>query len=147
MQAENIIREIAKRGDWKELEQAERELDQTRMDNAHLQAQMASMADELVQKSEEIRKYHGEQTVIFGRIRELVGHPGEIGNKARLYDQLVESGNPVSARQTISILVKYSRMMNNLFVNIQKTILPRGLRAEYSIRGLPNRQQGPSTKR
>ena len=58
---------------------------------------MASMADEFGQKSEEIRKYHAEQTVIFGRIRELVGHPGEIANKARLYDQLEESGDPVSA--------------------------------------------------
>ena len=94
----NIIREIAKRADRKKLEHAKRELDQARMDNAHLQAQMASMADELVEKSEEIQKYHAEQTVIFGRIRELVEHPGEIANKARLYDQLVESGDPVSAR-------------------------------------------------
>ena len=79
----NIIREIAKRADWKELEQARKELDQARLENAHLQSQRASMADEFVQKSEEIRKYHAEQTVIFGRIRELVGHPGEIANKAR----------------------------------------------------------------
>ena len=83
---ENIIREIAKRADRKELEQAKKELDQTRLENAHLQEQRASMADEVVQKSEEIRKYHAEQTVIFGQIRELVGHPDEIANKARLYD-------------------------------------------------------------
>jgi hypothetical protein len=62
--------------------------------------------------------------VVFNRIRELVGHPGEIVNKARLYDQLVESGEPVSARQTILILVKYSRMMNNLFAEIQKMVPP-----------------------
>ena len=92
----NIIREITKRADRKELEQAKRELDQAQLENAHLHAQMASMVDELVQKSKEIRKYHAEQTVIYGRIRELVGHPGEIANKARLYDQLVESGDPVS---------------------------------------------------
>jgi hypothetical protein len=76
------------------------------------------MSEELGQKSEEIRKYHAEQTVVFGRIRELIGHPGEIVNKARLYDQLVESGESISARQTIPILVKYSRMMNNLFAEI-----------------------------
>ena len=106
------------------------------MDNAHLQAQMASMADELVEKSEEIQKYHAEQTVIFGRIRELVRHPGEMANKARLYDQLVEFGDPVSARQTIPIPVKYSRTMNNLFLDIQK-IIPLG--------GTPRRvlYQGP----
>ena len=54
-----------------------------------------------------------------------MGHPGEMANKARLYDQLVESGNPVSAQQSIPILVKYSQMMNNLFVDIQK-VLPLG---------------------
>lgn len=69
----NILREIAKRADRKELEQARRELDQARMDNVHLHAQMAAMLEELGQKSEEIRKYHAEQTVIFGRIRELIG--------------------------------------------------------------------------
>jgi hypothetical protein len=122
----NIIREIAKRTDRKELEQVKRELDQARMDNAHLHAQMASMAKELGQKNEEIRKYHAEQTVVFNQIRELVGHPGEVVNKARLYDQLVESGDPTSARQTIPLLVKYSQMMNNLFAEIQKVVPPGG---------------------
>ena len=98
---------------------------------------MASMADELVQKSEEIRKYHAEQAAIFGRIRELVGHPGEIANKARLYDQLVESGDPVSARETIPILVKYSRMMNNLFADIQKVFPPGGTPRRVLYHGLP----------
>jgi hypothetical protein len=42
------------------------------------------------QKSEEIRKYHAEQTVVFTQIRELIGHPGKIVNKDRLYDQLAE---------------------------------------------------------
>ena len=111
---ENIIREIAKRADRKELEQAKRELNQARLENAHLQAQMTSMADKLVQKSEEIRKYHAEQTVIFGRIRELVGHPGKIANKARLYNQLVESGDPVFAQQTIPILVTCVTLQSGL---------------------------------
>ena len=94
----NILREIAKRADRKEQEQARRELDQARMDNAHLHSQMAAMSEELGRKSKEIRKYHAEQTVIFGRIRELVGHLGEITNKVWLYNQLVEYGDPVSAR-------------------------------------------------
>ena len=55
-----------------------------------------------------------------------MGHPGQIANKARLYDQLVESGDSVSARQVIPILVKYSRMMNNLFADIHKIVPPAG---------------------
>jgi hypothetical protein len=89
----NILREITKRADRKELDQVKRELEQAQTDNAHLHAQMASMAEELGHKSEEVRKYHAEQTMVFTRIRELIGHPGEIVNKARLYDQLVESGD------------------------------------------------------
>ena len=81
------------------------------------------MADELARKSEEIRKHHAEQTAVIDRVRELVGNPGEIANKARQYDQLVASGDSVSAGQVIPILVKYSQLMNNLFVDIQK-ILP-----------------------
>jgi hypothetical protein len=119
-----------------------RELDQVRMDNAHLHAQMASMAEELGQKSEEIRKYHAEQTVVFTRIRELIGHPGEIVNKARLYDQLVESGEPVSAWQTIPILVKYSRMMNNLFAEIQKVVPPGGTPRRVLYQGPPGSPTG-----
>jgi hypothetical protein len=38
-----------------------KELEQAQTDNAHLHSQMASMAEELGQKSEEVRKYHAEQ--------------------------------------------------------------------------------------
>ena len=117
---------MAKRADWKELDQAKKELNQVKTENAHLHAQVAAMAQELSQKSEEIRKYHAEQAMVFSWIRELVGHPSEIVNKARLYDQLVEFGEPISARQTIPIFVKYSRMMNNLFAEIQKVVPPSG---------------------
>jgi hypothetical protein len=115
---------LAKRADWKELDQAKKELNQVKTENAHLHAQVAAMAQELSQKSEEIRKYHAEQAMVFSWIRELVGHPSEIVNKARLYDQLVEFGEPISARQTIPIFVKYSRMMNNLFAEFQKVVPP-----------------------
>jgi hypothetical protein len=82
----NILREIAKKADRKELDQVRKELEQAQMDNAHLHSQMAAMAEELGQKSEEVRKYHAEQAMVFTRIWELIGHPGEIANKAQLYD-------------------------------------------------------------
>jgi hypothetical protein len=55
-----------------------------------------------------------------------VGQPGEVVNKAYLYDQLLESANPASARQTLQILVKYSRTMKDLLAEIQKIMPPRG---------------------
>ena len=56
----------------------------------------------------------------------MIGQPTEAVNKARLYDQLVESRDPFHARQTIPILVKYSRLMNGLFEDIHKLLPPSG---------------------
>jgi hypothetical protein len=119
----NIIREIAKRTDSrKELEEVKREFDLAKADNAHLHAQVASMAKELGQKNEQLWKYHAEHAVVFNQIRELVGHPGEVVTKAQLYDQLAEIGDPTSTKQAIPVLVKYSRRITNLFAEIQKII-------------------------
>jgi hypothetical protein len=93
-------------------------------------------------KEKEIRKYHAEQTVVFTQIQELIGHPGKIVNKARLYDQLVESGDPVSARQTIPILVKYSWIMNNMFTEIQKVVPPGGTPRRVLYPGPPGSPTG-----
>jgi len=57
-----------------------------------------AMTRELTQKSEEIRRYKAEQTVVLSKVQELVGQPGEVVNKAHLYDQLLESADPASAR-------------------------------------------------
>ena len=115
----NILRELAKRADRKEIKKLETK-------KAQLAAQVAAMTQELSQKSEEIRKYHTEHAVVFNRIRELVGHPGEVVNKAHLYDRMMDSADPSSARQTLPILVKYSHMMKDLLVEIQKVVPPSG---------------------
>jgi hypothetical protein len=65
--------------------------------------------------------------VVLNQVRELVGHPGEVVNNAYLYDQLVESMDPTFARQTLQILVNYSRTMKDLFNKIQKILPPRGI--------------------
>ena len=94
--------------------------------NAHLNVQVSSIAQELSQKSEEIRKYHKEHAVVFQRIRELIGQPVEAVTKARQYDHIMDSGDPIIAQKTIPILVKYSRLMNGLFEDVQKSLPPGG---------------------
>ena len=133
----NILQELTKRADWKELDQMKKEIDKVKTENAHLNAQVAAMAQELSHKSKEIRKYHAEPTLVFSRIQELVGHPGETVNKALMYDQLMESGELAFARQTIPILMKYSRMMNNLFADIQKMVPPNGTPWRVLYQGPP----------
>ena len=122
----NILRELTKRADRKELDQAKRELEQVRTENAHLNAQVASMAQELSRKNEEIRKHHAEHAVVLKRIRELIGQTAEVVTKARLYDHILESGDPIDAQKTIPILVKYSWLMNGLFEDIHKLLPASG---------------------
>ena len=64
--------------------------------------------------------------MVLSRVRELVSYPGKVVNKAHLYDQLVELGDPSSSRQTLQILVKYSRSMKDLLKGILKLMPPRG---------------------
>ena len=74
-------------------------MDALQIEKAQLAAQVAAMTLELVQKSEEICHYHVEQAVVLNQVRELVGHRGEIVNKAHLYDKLMETADPSLARQ------------------------------------------------
>jgi hypothetical protein len=139
----NIIREIAKRTTSRqELEEVKRKFDLARADNAHLHAQVASMAAELGQKNEEIRKYHAEQAAVFNQIRELVGHPGEVVAKTQLYDQLGEEGDPKSTKQAIPVLVKYARRITNLFAEIQKILPPTGTPRRVLYQGTPGSPSG-----
>jgi hypothetical protein len=90
---------------------------------AQLAAQVEAITQELTHKSEEIRRY---KAVVLSKVRELVGHPEDVVNKAYLYDQLLVLADPTSAWQTFQILVKYSRTMKDLFKEIQKILPPCG---------------------
>ena len=117
----NILWELA---DPKELDLAKKELDRVNTENAQLNAQVSAMSQELNRKTDKIRKHHAEQAVVFQRIQELIGQPAEAINKARMYDELIKSADLFQARKTIPILVKYTRLMNGLFEDIQKLIPP-----------------------
>ena len=145
----NILRELANRADRKELDQAKKELDRAKTElekvnteNAHLNAQVSAMSQELSRKTEEIRKHHAEQAVVFKRIRELIGQPAEAINKARLYDELLKSADPFQARKTLPILVKYTRLMNGLFEDIQRLIPPGGTPRRVLYQGPPGSPTG-----
>ena len=82
------------------------------------------------------------QAVVFSRIRVLVGHPGEVVNKVHLYDHMMESADPSSARQTLPILVKYSRTMEDLLQEIQKVVPPSGTPRRVLYPGPPRSPTG-----
>ena len=76
-------------------------MDVLETEKAHFTAPVAAMTLELAQKTKEIRRYHAEQVVVTNRVRELVGYPKEIVNKAHLYDKLMETTEPSSAWKTL----------------------------------------------
>ena len=131
----NILRELAKKTDQSKVDALETE-------KAHLIAQVAAMTLELAQKTEEIRCYHAEQAVVINRVREFIGYPGEIVNKAHLYDKLMETMEPSSAKQILQILVKYSRMMKDLLKEIQELLPPHGTPRRMTDSGLPGSPTG-----
>ena len=100
------------------------------------------MSEELGQKSEELWKYHAEQSLAFSRIRELVGNRVEIVNKAHLYDRMMATGDPASARQTFPILVKYSRTMKDILAEIQKVVPPGHTPRQVLYQGAPGSPTG-----
>ena len=67
----------------------------------------------------------------------MVGHPGDIVNKAHMYDNLMGTTDPSSAKQHLQILVKYSRSMKDLLKEIQKLLPPLGTPRRMIDPGLP----------
>jgi hypothetical protein len=84
--AGNILRELAKKMDQSKVEALENE-------KAQLTVQVEAMTRELTQKSEEIRRYKAEQTVVLSKVRELVGHPRDVVNKV-MFTFTISCWNP-----------------------------------------------------
>ena len=55
--------------------------------NATLSSQMAKLKVELALKDEEIRQLSGQQMESLEQIREIIGNPGNVLNKACLFDK------------------------------------------------------------
>ena len=72
----------------------------------------------------------------------MVGNSAEIVNKAHLYDRMMASGEPALAKQTLPILVKYSRTMKDLLAEIQKVVPPGGTPRQVLYQGAPGSPTG-----
>ena len=80
--------------------------------------------------------------MVFQRIRELIGQPAEAVVKARLFDELIKKAEPFEARKTLPILVKYTRLMNGLFEDVQRIVPPSGTPRRVLYPGPPGSPTG-----
>ena len=90
-------------------------------DTKSLKDKVADLTMELVIRKDEIKKLK-KRVGILERIKEVVGTPGDIFNKARLFNEDVKTEGEVSAAKIIKVLVSFTCRMEIALVDIQKIV-------------------------
>ena len=103
---ENIVKELKKL----------KEVDTTSLEDrvADLKVELASWNDEV----EDLKK----QVRCLERIKEAVGAPGDVFNKARLFDEDIKTEGEVSVAKIVKVLVIFTRKMETALVDICKIV-------------------------
>ena len=86
---------------------------------ATLSSRVAELKVELVLKDEEIYQLKEQQTGSLERIQEVIGNPGNVLNKAHLFDNQVKAEDQL-AQKILTILVDFKRKMEITLGEMQK---------------------------
>ena len=102
----NIVKELKKL----------KEVDTTLLENriADLKVELASRNDEVENLKKQLR--------CLERIKEVVGAPGDIFNKACLFDEDIKTEGEVSVAKIVKVLVTFTRKMEIAVVDIWKIV-------------------------
>ena len=65
----------------------------------------------------------GEALSLLTQFQSYVGQPGDIVTKARIFDETVAKGLPVTGSKVINIVINYSAKMETLLVGMQKLMI------------------------
>ena len=90
-------------------------------DTKSLKDKVADLTMELALRKDEMEELK-KQVGILERIKEVVGTPGDILNKARLFDVDVKTGGEVSTAKIIKVLVNFICRMETALVDIWKIV-------------------------
>ena len=86
---------------------------------------MTDMSAELAVKSEEVRQFHADQEYVLNQIRYLVGQPGDVVNKARLFDDDFRRHNgEAHAKKIVKIMCRYDTAMTKTLGPMRKLLEP-----------------------
>ena len=83
---------------------------------------MADLKVEIMKKDEELRQLRAQLKEGLDRIREFIGNPSNVVNKAHLFDNDVKIEGQLSAPKIITILVIFGRKMEATLVEIRKLV-------------------------
>ena len=102
----NIVKELKKL----------KEVDTKSLENkvANLKVELASRKNEV----EDLKK----QVRYLEQIKEAVGAPGDVFNKACLFDEDIKTKGEVSAAKIVKVLVTFIRKMETTLVDIRKIV-------------------------
>ena len=134
---ENICKEL------KKLKQQDKS--QLEAYNITLRSRVADLKVELAMKDEEIRQLQ-VQTESLEWIWEVVGTPGDVLNKACLFDNDIKTEGQLSTAKIIPILVNFTMKMEAALVDIWKLIFRSSI-GESSRLPLPHPKETPQKEK
>ena len=88
-----------------------KEVEELKEENTRLSGQVADLTQEVRVKSDEIRRMNSRTRESLERIQSFIGSPGDVVNKARLFDNDIRTGGHPSAPKIIAVLVEFGRKM------------------------------------
>ena len=109
--------------------------------NRKLQLQVNDLKVELALKEEEIQKYKTLKIEAILEIREIVGHPSDILNKARLFTKYLNKNIAPTLPKVIAILHGYHQKMEAVLGEVRKLV--SGTVGESSQPLLPAQTETP----
>ena len=90
-------------------------------DTKSLEKEVADLKIELALRKDEINKLK-VKTMCLEQIKEVVGIPGNVLNKARLFDEDIKTKGEVSAAKIVKVLVTFTWKMEIALVDIWKIV-------------------------
>ena len=129
----NIVKELKKfkEKDTESLEAA----------NQKLQQEVDELKIALALKEDELKNFKMLSVEALKEIREIVGHPGDILNKAKLFDEYINKEIKITIRKVITILPGFHKKMEAALGEIRKLV--SGSVRESSRPPLPTQKEMP----
>ena len=109
----------------KELEKAVQQKDVAILEanNTKLAGQVVDLEVEIAKKDEEIRQLPTQSKEGLDQIRNFIGNPSNIVNKARLFNNKVKTEGQLLAPKIVNVLVEFEQKMEATLVELQKLLI------------------------
>ena len=116
--ARNIVKELKKL--------KEKDIVSLEAANKKLQSEVDQLKVVLALKDDEVKDLKAQKMEALKEVREIVGHHGNILNKAKLFDDYINKEVKITLRKVIAILYGFYKKMEAVLGEIRK-LVPRSI--------------------